>query len=716
MQAWRAGNVRAEASVGEATAAGKRGARDGARSSRAARETRGTGARFGYNEQRSFGRVPPNPSLKPGEAAPAVSRKEHVMSVSVQDADRGNANGAAGDDAPCYTAADIAAKIGRELPTVYRLDGVLQPEPVKVRNNGQRNGVFGYHLENRYRPSKAKAIESCFAIIDLCAKKGVMDPVDGHFWVLQVTDRDKGTIELVDLCVGGDMTTRRTLPEAAKKFNVTEGMLRYAIERPIMAAKAAAARAAKAAKAAAAAAAAAEGPAKVAADRRVKAAAARAARAAEAAAAKEAAAAGTSEPQRGQLKSNLISAGSGGGGGGRVRIVSDRDVKQFLKDITPPKFDPEAWKTVTQLWAMVAKLISEQYELTLAEQHELSEQVDLWILQEKLKAWEIPVERSGKSASSYRRSEEGKRIVQEAIDTKKIYFERHCFVPQFWKLWNVGPEKDVEFIREQIRNGPPKAAELLAKLKERGCGRTRRQRLLRLAGAVLTWHDGERVYRLNHKTPRPRPPRGTRPVKEIADWITEQLEADGPLLDSVLIDRAKLAGISKNQRLRGFHAAGDVMRHPVARSSKNPPGLAYFLYLKGQTPPTDEEALRIIEEHERNKARDSANGQVPGGTNGTQTATPATPPAASPPGSPLEVQTRIDYSSWLTVSKASLMSAIATGTISRAANKGELKTNGKEGRERRLDPSDFSQWALARMRKPESDESVARNVARNVVD
>ena len=51
---------------------------------------------------------------------------------------------------------------------------------------------------------------------------------------------------------------------------------------------------------------------------------------------------------------------------------------------------------------------------------------------------------------------------------------------------------------------------------------------------------------------------------------------------------------------------------------------------------------------------------------------------------------------WITVSEAERISGINRGVISRAVDQNEIGNKGKEGRERRLDPSSFSQWVLNR--------------------
>jgi hypothetical protein len=63
---------------------------------------------------------------------------------------------------------------------------------------------------------------------------------------------------------------------------------------------------------------------------------------------------------------------------------------------------------------------------------------------------------------------------------------------------------------------------------------------------------------------------------------------------------------------------------------------------------------------------------------------------------------------WLTVSDASRASDIGKGTISRAADQGKLKSNGKKGRERRIDSVDLNRWKLKRIEKSEPGESYSK--------
>jgi hypothetical protein len=60
---------------------------------------------------------------------------------------------------------------------------------------------------------------------------------------------------------------------------------------------------------------------------------------------------------------------------------------------------------------------------------------------------------------------------------------------------------------------------------------------------------------------------------------------------------------------------------------------------------------------------------------------------------------------WLTVSEAARVSACNSGTITRAADAGHLRTNGKVGRERRICGASLSRWLLRRSNQAETEES-----------
>jgi hypothetical protein len=62
-------------------------------------------------------------------------------------------------------------------------------------------------------------------------------------------------------------------------------------------------------------------------------------------------------------------------------------------------------------------------------------------------------------------------------------------------------------------------------------------------------------------------------------------------------------------------------------------------------------------------------------------------------------------SKWITISQAQRISSINKGTISRAADSKEIRTNGEMGRLRLLDSADFNRWHLERIDKPERQES-----------
>jgi len=63
--------------------------------------------------------------------------------------------------------------------------------------------------------------------------------------------------------------------------------------------------------------------------------------------------------------------------------------------------------------------------------------------------------------------------------------------------------------------------------------------------------------------------------------------------------------------------------------------------------------------------------------------------------------------SWITVSEAARASACMAWKISRAADNGSLKNNGKKNRERRIDAADLALWQLRMAERPEAVESDA---------
>jgi excisionase family DNA binding protein len=91
------------------------------------------------------------------------------------------------------------------------------------------------------------------------------------------------------------------------------------------------------------------------------------------------------------------------------------------------------------------------------------------------------------------------------------------------------------------------------------------------------------------------------------------------------------------------------------------------------------------------------------------TPTKAGPPAGtvSPAGaeSPPSPAKQTPEENWLTVSQAATLSWIDKGTISRLADRGELKTNGLKGKQRRIDSADLNRFLLQRAEKPEREET-----------
>jgi hypothetical protein len=63
---------------------------------------------------------------------------------------------------------------------------------------------------------------------------------------------------------------------------------------------------------------------------------------------------------------------------------------------------------------------------------------------------------------------------------------------------------------------------------------------------------------------------------------------------------------------------------------------------------------------------------------------------------------------WLTVTHAAKVAFASRGTISRAVNAGALRSNGKKGRERRVDSADLTRWILKRSNRTEPVETNQR--------
>jgi hypothetical protein len=77
-------------------------------------------------------------------------------------------------------------------------------------------------------------------------------------------------------------------------------------------------------------------------------------------------------------------------------------------------------------------------------------------------------------------------------------------------------------------------------------------------------------------------------------------------------------------------------------------------------------------------------------------------PSAAPP----EATTEVDR--WLTVTKAAKAAGVEVWKITRAADQGELKTNGKARNERRIDKISLVDWQLRRAEHPEPEETEAQ--------
>jgi hypothetical protein len=62
---------------------------------------------------------------------------------------------------------------------------------------------------------------------------------------------------------------------------------------------------------------------------------------------------------------------------------------------------------------------------------------------------------------------------------------------------------------------------------------------------------------------------------------------------------------------------------------------------------------------------------------------------------------------WMTVTQAARVACCNKGIIARAAKGGELRSNGKTGRDRRIDTVDLARWMLERAERPEASETDA---------
>jgi hypothetical protein len=71
-----------------------------------------------------------------------------------------------------------------------------------------------------------------------------------------------------------------------------------------------------------------------------------------------------------------------------------------------------------------------------------------------------------------------------------------------------------------------------------------------------------------------------------------------------------------------------------------------------------------------------------------------------------------DSTNWITISGAARLSGVNKGVISRAADTGEIKTNGKDGRTRRLHAGSFAQWQLQRSPPAESTPAPEKVIER----
>lgn len=485
---------------------------------------------------------------------------------------------------PLYVAHRLFGTTNRVLAEqqTKRLKGVLQPERIQIR------GVF----RNRYRDSNIASAERCVRATEQLVETSYVnrDPSDGKL-LMFARDRDTGKIAVADLCAGGDTSTRRTVPAAAKKFGIPERRLHCLIEQAKKAAKEAAKRAAKAA-----------------AGEKFR----------------------TPSHEIHQLRSESIYGCGLRPGSAEVRIISDQAIEEYRQNTKAQKLEPSKWLPPD---AFIVILGAENEN----ERHEIREQAKLYVKQDKLKCELAIVHRVKNIGTRYERRN-GKRIATDRLEKKRVSACEHYQVRTFLELfgaaeedvryivqrlkdglsptdvhqelkvresaildWRTGPKKDVEFIRDQINKGAPLTTkELLTTLEEkRGWGPRRRYRLLQLAGACPVWRDGKHYYVIKSRVRQPRDPIRQRPTQEIVDWLTKQLDAHGPLLREEILRRAadEKDEITEEQCCRAFRQAkrkGQFHSRRVPRSANNPPGVASFWMLAHQHPPSNKEALDII--------------------------------------------------------------------------------------------------------------------------
>jgi hypothetical protein len=269
-----------------------------------------------------------------------------------------------------------------------------------------------------------------------------------------------------------------------------------------------------------------------------------------------------------------------GGEHGGVIVLFERDLQLFVRH--KRKVDRKVYKTPDELYELVN---DDEDQPKVRLKIEVSQCARHWAKTGRLKSKSSISEFDGKVQEGW---ENGKRRGLKTIKRQRYSTLYHG--AEFKALWKIiDPQKFVQTMKSLVAAGKT-VKEIDTELAQEGLVGSRLRRLTILAGVSRKKGDYVRTHR------GPRPLRKRSQDGAGANLLRELL-SDGPKFYPMIKDEASKKGISQPgealKQIRGFS------HHVYLRGSGRGMIRHAFYCLPGQQPPTDDEAKRIIAEHQR---------------------------------------------------------------------------------------------------------------------
>lgn len=240
------------------------------------------------------------------------------------------------------------------------------------------------------------------------------------------------------------------------------------------------------------------------------------------------------------------------GYGGVTALVSHDDMSAWIGGAQPDLTKPDWMKTAATLAVELAQAAKQESKAFTSSDHQEVFQQARILYEAGLVAGEIYPVASTRTVpakwSGGHSRKTGARIVTEMQEVEAVDRLLHYDSRQFAQHWPVA-DLVLSIQRDLRKNGPTSAADLIAKLKKAHCGKIRRNRIMREAGAFLDRPDGVPTYHLPDD-PKPRKPRVQAAREPVRLWLESLLAANGPTYFRAVVLEGDKEGFSL-ARIRG---------------------------------------------------------------------------------------------------------------------------------------------------------------------